>query len=90
LPPHRNPPPPEPAPAISQPAANTAGVRITLGDINARIAPLEIDAAGLAQLGFQPVAVERASKLYNLADLPIMCEAMRRCLARAASLKEAA
>ena len=64
--------------------------RLTLGEINARIAPLAITAAGLAQLGFQPVAVERAAKLYNLADLPLMCEQMRRCLARAASMKDAA
>lgn len=75
-----------------QPAANDvpAGARLTLGEINARIAPLTISSAGLAHLGFEPVAVERAAKLYNLADLPVMCEQMRRCLARAASLKEAA
>lgn len=59
-------------------------------EINARIAPLTITADGLAQLGFQPVGTERAAKLYNLADLPVMCEHMRRCLARAASMQEAA
>lgn len=90
-------PAPAPAPApipvqVGAPAAANApdGARLTLGDINARIAPLTITAAGLAQLGFQPVAVERAAKLYNLADLPVMCEQMRRCLARAASLQDAA
>ena len=88
-------PAPAPAPAAVQvgaPAAANApdGARLTLGEINARIAPLTISAAGLAQLGFQPVAVERAAKLYKLADLPVMCEHMRRCLARAASLKEVA
>lgn len=71
-------------------ASAPAGKRIKLGDINARIAPLSITADGLAQLGFQPVGIERSAKLYNLADLPVMCEHMRRCLARAASLKEAA
>lgn len=84
-------PAPAPAPAVEQAAANVpvdgtsvpAGSRLTLGEINARIAPLTITAAGLAQLGFQPVAVERAAKLYSLADLPLMCEQMRRCLARA-------
>lgn len=86
---------PESAPIpvqVGAPAAANApdGVRLTLGDINARIAPLSITAAGLAQLGFQPTAVERAAKLYRLADLPLMCEQMRRCLARAAQLKEAA
>lgn len=90
-------PAPAPAPApipvqVGAPAAANApdGARLTLGDINARIAPLTITAAGLAQLGFQPVAVERAAKLYRLADLPLMCEQMRRCLARAASLQDAA
>ena len=88
-------PAPAPAPATVQvgaPAAANApdGARLTLGEINARIAPLTISAAGLAQLGFQPVAVERAAKLYLLADLPVMCEHMRRCLARAASLEAAA
>jgi len=71
-------------------APTPAGARLTLGEINARIAPLTISAAGLTQLGFQPVAVERAAKLYLLADLPVMCEHMRRCLARAASLEAAA
>lgn len=90
-------PAPAPAPApttvqVGAPAAANApdGARLTLGEINARIAPLTITAAGLAQLGFQPVAVERAAKLYNLADLPVMCEHMRRCLARASSLEAAA
>lgn len=90
-------PTPAPAPApipvqVGAPAAANApdGARLTLGDINARIAPLTITAAGLAQLGFQPVAVERAAKLYRFADLPLMCEQMRRCLARAASLQDAA
>lgn len=91
-------PAPAPAPAVEQPAANVpvcstpapAGERIKLGDINARIAPLAITAEGLEQLGFQPVGVERSAKLYHLADLPVMCEAMRRCLARAASMQEAA
>ena len=90
-------PAPAPAPApttvqVGAPAAANApdGARLTLGEINARIAPLTITAAGLAQLGFQPVAVERAAKLYLVADLPVMCEHMRRCLARAASLEAAA
>lgn len=73
-----------------QAAKAAPGQRIKLGDINARIAPLAITAEGLARLGFQPVGVERSAKLYNLADLPLMCEAMRRCLARAASMQAAA
>lgn len=48
----------------SAPAAAAPLPRIKLGDINAAIAPLSISAEGLAQLGFQPVATERAAKLY--------------------------
>lgn len=50
--------------------------RIKLGEINARIAPLKIDAEGLAQLGFNPVGTERAAKLYNERDWPAICDAM--------------
>jgi predicted phage-related endonuclease len=62
--------PPEPAPA----AADRPGERIKLGDINAAIAPLKIDAAGLAALGFQPVGTEGAAKLY--ANLPKIITAL--------------
>lgn len=53
-----------------------SGMRIKLGDINARIAPLSISADGLASLGFNPVGTDRAAKLYDAADLPSMCLAM--------------
>ena len=88
-----------PAPHVEHSAANVplagtsapaSGARIKLGDICAAIAPLSITAEGLAQLGFRPVGNDRSAKLYNLADLPIICEQMRRILARAASLKAAA
>lgn len=96
-------PAPQPAPALApqveHPSANVpiagtstpaAGARIKLDDICAAIAPLSITAEGLAQLGFRPVGNDRPAKLYNLADLPIMCEQMRLILARAASLEAAA
>ncbi|MGQ5356478.1 lambda-exonuclease family protein [Xanthomonas arboricola pv. corylina] len=60
-------------------------VLIKLGDINAKIAPLTITADGLAQLGFQPVTIERASKLYDAAQLPAMFSAMQQVFARAAT-----
>lgn len=49
---------------------------IKLGDIKAAIAPLSIDEDGLTQLGFTPVAKEKASKLYRKSDLPKMCDAI--------------
>ncbi|WP_162998427.1 hypothetical protein [Xanthomonas axonopodis] len=79
------------APALSQAAKSLAApapaqvVCIKLGDINAKIAPLTITADGLAQLGFQPVTIERASKLYDAAQLPAMFSAMQQVFARAAN-----
>ncbi|MBO9766475.1 MULTISPECIES: lambda-exonuclease family protein [Xanthomonas] len=77
------------SPALSQPAKPLAAqapvVRIKLGDINAKIAPLTITADGLAQLGFLPVTTERASKLYDSAQLPAMFTAMQQVFARAAT-----
>lgn len=41
--------------------------RIKLGDINAAIAPISITCDGLARLGFNPVATDKAAKLYEAA-----------------------
>ncbi|HEL3778680.1 TPA: YqaJ viral recombinase family protein [Stenotrophomonas maltophilia] len=61
-----------PAPA----AAPREVVKIKLGDINARIAPLSISADGLALLGFKPINATGAAKLYDQAQFPAMCRAM--------------
>ncbi|MBH1851892.1 YqaJ viral recombinase family protein [Stenotrophomonas maltophilia] len=61
-----------PAPA----AAAREVVKIKLGDINARIAPLSISADGLAMLGFKPINATGAAKLYDQAQFPAMCRAM--------------
>lgn len=72
---------PVPTAVVSNPApAGTSAprevVKIKLGDINARIAPLSISADGLAQLGFKPVNATGAAKLYDQAQFPAMCEAL--------------
>ncbi|MEA5123265.1 YqaJ viral recombinase family protein [Xanthomonas floridensis] len=78
-------------PALSQAVKSSAApapaqvVRIKLGDINAKIAPLTITADGLAQLGFLPLTIERASKLYDAAQLPAMFTAMQKVFASAAA-----
>lgn len=82
----------EAAPALAGPAT-TAGtpspsatqrpvVRIKLGQIVDLIAPLKIDAEGLRQLGFEPVATERGSKLYDADQVDAMRAAMIRSLQR--------
>ena len=43
--------------------------RINLSAINEYLAPIKMDAAGLAALGFEPVAVVKASKMYRASDL---------------------
>lgn len=68
-------PPAPPTEALTQ-AAEDAGQWLKLGDINARLAPVKIDAAGLAQLGFEPVEAKGAAKLYREADFPTMCVAI--------------
>ena len=64
-----------PANVVPMPTKATAQALIKLGAINERIAPLSIDAAGLAALGFQPT-MQGAAKMYSAADLPRMLSAM--------------
>lgn len=54
----------------------TADTAMNLGDIKAAIAPLTLDADGLALLGFPFVRIEKGSKLYHRADLPLICAAL--------------
>jgi hypothetical protein len=51
-----------PAGAVDEPAT------LKLGDICARLAPIKLDAAGLAELGISPVKNEGAAKLYRESD----------------------
>ncbi len=71
------------------PAAND-DARIKLGQINERIAPLSITADGLAELGFNPVATEKAAKLYRESDYPRICEALIKHLTQVADAQVAA
>ena len=56
------------------------GERINLSAINEHLAPIKMDAAGLAALGFEPVAVVKAPKLYLADDLPRIRAALVRHL----------
>lgn len=71
-------PPPPPAPVAAAPAAqaDTSARSIALGQINRRLDPVQITAAGLAALGFESVGKERASVLYRECDFPAMCRAI--------------
>ena len=52
------------------------GTRMTLGQINDRLAPVSISVAGLSSLGFDPVEQVKASRLYRECDLPAICKAI--------------
>lgn len=82
--------PPAPPPAARrEPPPSTDGRTIKLGEINARIAPLSVNADGLASLGIVPVGNERAAKLYAEADFPAICEVLIGVLRAATTTAEA-
>jgi len=82
---------PEPVPQFAQPQADT-GAKITLGQINQRLSPIALSAAGLAQLGIQPAGKERAAVLYLESDVARICSVLIRHLTTVArgEIKEAA
>lgn len=63
-----------PAPVVA--AQVTSSATIKLGEINARLAPIQISAAGLAELGFEPEGKEKSAVLYREADFPLICQAL--------------
>lgn len=73
---------------VPRPAAS--GSRIKLGEIQAAIAPLSIDAKGLAQLGFPHIATDKAAKLYDEANFEPILSALAKVIARADLRREAA
>lgn len=75
------------APYVAPQVDNSA--RIKLGQINERIAPISITAAGLAELGFQPAGKEGAATMYLESDYPRMCEVMKQHLTQVADLQVA-
>jgi flagellar biosynthesis GTPase FlhF len=62
------------------------GERLTLGQINDFLAPISITSAGLAELGFQPVATVKAARLYNDADFQLICAAIARHVSEIAAI----
>lgn len=58
-------------------AAKAEGETLTLGQLNTILAPIKVDAAGLAELGFEARKVEKSTaKHYAACDLPAMVQAM--------------
>jgi len=62
----------------TQPASTAAsetqpGATLKLGEINAMLAPVSVNADGLASLGILPVAHEKNAKLYEASKFPTIC-----------------
>lgn len=67
------------APVVAAPAPVVVGEAVAtlkLGDINTRLAPIQVSAAGLAELGFNPVGKDKSAVLYRETDFPLMCAAI--------------
>lgn len=62
----------EPAPQPSRDGPPT----LKLGDLNARIAPIQITTDGLRSLGFEPAGHDRRAVLYHEADFEPICRAL--------------
>lgn len=58
---------------------------LNLGAINDRLAPVKVDAAGLASLGVIHSGTAGSAKLYRESDVPRICQLLQRHLARVAS-----
>lgn len=65
------------AQAAPEVAAKAEGETLTLGQLNTILAPIKVDASGLAELGFEARKVEKSTaKHYAACDLPAMVQAM--------------
>ena len=64
------------AQAAPEVAAKAEGETLTLGQLNTILAPIKVDAAGLADLGFTPCKTEKSAKHYPAQALPAMVQAM--------------
>ena len=67
-----------PAPVVTPPAPAVAdtGATIKLGQINERLAPIQITQEGLESLGFRPVNIIKNARLYRESDFPHICNAL--------------
>jgi putative phage-type endonuclease len=71
------------------PAAPPEQPTLKLGEIQKRLAPLSIDAAGLAALGFPVVATDKSAKLYRESDWHGICAAIAQHVVEVANGRKA-
>jgi len=63
----------EQQPALTATSETQPGATLKLGEINAMLAPISVNADGLALLGIHPVAHEKNAKLYSADKFPTIC-----------------
>ena len=63
----------EPQPASTATSETQPGATLKLGEINAMLSPVSINAEGLASLGIHPVATDKNAKLYEASKFPTIC-----------------
>lgn len=74
-----------PSPVQHPVATARPGAKISLGQINERIAPLSISAQGLESLGFNPLMSSGKVKLYAASDFCNICTALTKVISTAKS-----
>lgn len=73
------------------PAPAESAAMVTLGQINAQLAPVQISAAGLTQIGIEPVGRKQSAVLYRESDIARICAALVRHLSTVSGqMKDAA
>lgn len=72
-----------PLPTRAPTAAPSGPPTLKLGEINARLSPIQLTAEGLVQLGFPVVSVDRGAKLYREESFPAICDAIIAAAAKA-------
>ena len=63
----------ETQPASTETSETQPGATLKLGEINAMLSPVSVNADGLASLGIHPVATDKNAKLYEASKFPTIC-----------------
>ena len=60
---------------VSETTADEAAT-LKLGDVNARLAPIQVTAEGLRELGIEPAGRDKRAVLYRESQFAAICEAI--------------
>ena len=77
-----------PAAPASTPRDADEAATLKLGDVNARLAPIQVSADGLRELGIEPAGRDKRAVLYSESQFAAICEAIAECVIGAKRLAE--